>query len=473
MQAAHSYEAAWTGESKDAADERFRALAARIDRLVCAIDDALTRQVNAVMHTSAFQELEARWRALAMLVDQAGTGSGVLVRVLDVSWPTLVRSLERSADFDQNHLFRLVYDGEFGMPGGLPFGLLVADYAVSPHADTPGGRPVGDQIEALRRLAAIGAAGFCPVIAGAAPDALGIDSFSDLTPAHDLTPPRVGANAHPIEIRWQSLRRAEDTRFMGLVAPRVCIRAPWYRYQSTRTDHFTFDEDIRHPLYANGAFAFASTVISAFIDSGWFAAIRGAYQDRSGGGRIDMLVPYDFSTDAHGLSAQAPVEVRPTASQEEAMIDRGIIPVSALYREASAIFNANPSLHAPATYATPVATQNARLAAMLQYVLCTSRFAHYLKVIMRDEIGAAADPKVLQARLATWLGDYCLGNDDADQELKAQYPLRDAGVTVSAIAGRPGSYSCTIRLQPHFQLDDISTSFHLIAEAPQRAERTA
>ncbi|MFV0491052.1 MAG: type VI secretion system contractile sheath large subunit [Pseudorhodobacter sp.] len=456
-------------DTADAEEKRFRALAARIDRLICAIDLALTRQVNVILHMPAFQELEARWRALALLVDQAGVGQNVIVRVLDVSWPTLSRALERATDFEQSHLFRLVYDDEFGMPGGLPFGLLVADYMITREAS----REHGDQIEALRGLAGVGAAAFCPVIAGAAPDILGIERFEDLTPATDLTPPRIGAGATPADIRWNALRRAEDTRFVGLVAPRTCIRTAWSRFDDTRLDGFTFDEDLRPPLLVNGAFAFASTVVTAFLDSGWFAAIRGAYQDQPGGGRVPALGTFDMNLDAHALSAQAPVELRLTPSQEEAVIEQGVIPLSVLHMDASAVFNANSSLHAPMVYSSAIATQNARLSAMLQYVLCTSRFAHYLKVIMRDEIGSIAAPDILQTRLTEWLRDYCLGNDDANQDLKAQYPLRDAGVTVSAIAGKPGCYSCTIRLQPHFQLDDISTSFHLIAEAPPRVERIA
>ena len=450
----------------DAADRaRFRALAAHIDRLITRIDAALTEQVNAIMHAPAFLAMEARWRALGHLLDQAGVERGVEVRVLDADWRTLARNLERASDFDQSHLFRLVYEGEFGMPGGHPFGLLVGDYLVSHRSD----RERGDQIEVLRRLAAVGAAAFCPVILGAAPEALGYESFRAIDAAADIDPRAESRDADPNRIRWDNLRRAEDTRFLGLVAPGIRLRPALGRYGPLRADGFTFDEAGDRPLIGNGAFAFASTVIAAFLESGWFAAIRGAYQDSGGGGRVSGIAPADFGTDAHGLSAQSPAEFRPTSAQEAAMAERGLIPLASLYLDTGPVFNANPSLHRAARYETALATENARLAAMLQYVLCTSRFAHYLKVIMRDEIGSVADPASLSTRLADWLRDYCIGNDDAAQELKAEYPLRDAGVEVRAIPGRPGAYNCTIRLQPHFQLDDISTSFHLIAEAPSHA----
>ncbi|GFE50911.1 type VI secretion protein [Roseobacter cerasinus] len=442
-------------------DPAHRVLAARIDRLIIALDAALTQQVNEILHHPDFRAMEARWRALARLVDQAQSGPGrVLVRVLNVSWSALRRDLERAVDFDQSHIYQLIYDGEFGMPGGLPFGLIVGDYDVSATTD----RKRGDQVETLGRLSRVAAAAFCPVILGAAPDLLGVDDFADIPAYADLTDVQTGARSLDDARRWDRLRQKDDTRFVGVVAPRVALRRAYRRYEITRTDGFTFDETAGRPLFVSGAFAFAATVMAAFHDSGWYAAIRGAFQDGSGGGRVPGFGAYDFGTDRHGLSAQAPVQTRFTSAQEDALIARGIVPLTALYLEPEAVFTANPSLHRPETYDSPVATENARLGAMLQYVLCASRFAHYLKVMMRDAVGTVADAQTIEHRLSDWLREYCLGNDDADQDLKAAYPLRNGSVSVAPVLGRPGIYAATVRLQPHFQLDDVSTSFHLISE---------
>lgn len=449
-------------------DPDHRALAARIDRLIVALDAVLTRQVNAILHHPDFRAMEGRWRALLRLADQAEAGpERVVLRVLDVSWPDLLRDLERAVDFDQSHLYRLIYDEEFGMPGGIPFGLIVGDYAVSPATDTVR----GDQVEGLGQLAGVAAAAFCPIILGVAPDLLGVEDYAEIQPYSDLSAPRVTRQSGGDMIRWEALRRRDDTRFLGLVAPPVALRRAFTRYQITRSDGFTFDEAARAPLFVNGAFAFASTVLAAYHDSGWFAAIRGAFQDSTGGGRVPAFGPYDFASDGHGLSGQAPVKLRFTSAQEETLIDRGVVPLSTLYIEPEAVFFGNPSLHRPPEYDTPVATENARLGAMLQYVLCASRFAHYLKVMMRDDIGTTADPARIEAELSTWLRGYCLGNDDASNALKAQYPLRDGQVRVQPVPGRPGVYAATVRLQPHFQLDDVATSFHLISETSTPAPR--
>ncbi|WP_117190522.1 type VI secretion system contractile sheath large subunit [Rhizobium terrae] len=433
----------------------------RADHLIALIDEALNRQVNAILHHPDFQAMEARWRGIAMLLRQAGRSGEVKIKLLGLSWRELARDMERATDFDQSHLFELVYSREFGMPGGEPYGLLIGDYHFSP------GEPAGgDAISTLSQVGMVAAAAFCPFVAGASPQAIGLEDFRELNRIHDFS----WLDGDPARIRWNALRAREDSRFLGLVAPRILMRSPLEPFARRRDDGFPFRESIAADgsslLWGNGAFAFATIVIRNFIESGWFADIRGVTQDAVDGGMLGTteLRPYDFGTESNGLSAQAPVEIRLTSAQEQQLCDLGLIPVATTYLSASAIFNSNQSLHAPAHYSSEQARQNARLAAMLQYVLCASRFAHYLKVIMRDEIGQLSDAISIERKLETWLTGYTLGNDDADLSLRTRFPLRSAGIGVHEIPGKPGAFSCTVRLQPHFQLDDVSTSFHLVAE---------
>ncbi|MCR4266315.1 type VI secretion system contractile sheath large subunit [Nitratireductor sp. ZSWI3] len=429
------------------------------DQVIALIDEALNRQVNAILHHPDFQAMEAGWRGLAMLVRMGSKSTDVKIKVLSASWQELTRSMRRATDFDQSALFDLVYSREFGMPGGEPFGLLVGNYHLSPDG---GDDPVG----VLGDVGMLAAAAFCPFIAGASPMMVGLESFAELNRVSD--PARIVDMQH--RMRWDSLRAREDSRFVGLVAPRILMRSPHEPFSPRRDDGFPFREEIAADgsslLWGNGAFAFAAVVIRNFIESGWFADIRGVTQDAIDGGLLSAqeLAPYEFGTESHGLSAQAPVEVRLTSSQEQQFCDLGLIPVASTYLSSSAIFNSNQSIHAPQHYSNENARQNARLAAMLQYVLCASRFSHYLKVIMRDEIGQLSDARIIQRKLSDWLTGYTLGNDDADLSLRTRFPLRSAGIEVEEIPGKPGMFSCTVRLQPHYQLDDVSTSFHLIAE---------
>ncbi len=71
--------------------------------------------------------------------------------------------------------------------------------------------------------------------------------------------------------------------------------------------------------------------------------------------------------------------------------------------------------------------------------------------------------------LNRWMGNYVLGTDDAGQELKAQYPLREARVDVVDVPGKPGAYRAVAFLRPHFQLEELTASIRLVAELPPPA----
>jgi type VI secretion system protein ImpD len=104
---------------------------------------------------------------------------------------------------------------------------------------------------------------------------------------------------------------------------------------------------------------------------------------------------------------------------------------------------------------------------MLQYMLCVSRFAHYLKVIVRDKIGSTISPEDCEIQLARWLQNYITANDSAGPEVRARYPLREAKVQVRERADMPGTYRCILHLRPHFQLDQMITTMKLTTELAQ------
>jgi type VI secretion system protein ImpD/type VI secretion system protein ImpC len=145
-----------------------------------------------------------------------------------------------------------------------------------------------------------------------------------------------------------------------------------------------------------------------------------------------------------------------------------LLPVCVLPYGGQALIGAARSLQAPATnYAGPAASQamaNARLSAQFNSVICVSRFAHYVKIMGRDMTGAYQTPAEIQRRLHDWLMRFTTSNTGAGPETMARYPLRDASVTVGEVPGKPGVFSCTVQLQPHFQLDDVAVSFRLMTE---------
>lgn len=429
-----------------------------VDRYIAAIDARICEQVNAILHAPAFQRLEAGWRSLKYLADAADGAPLARIRVLPVSWNEVVRDLERASDFDQSLLFEKIYTQEFGTLGGEPFGLLVGNYEIQ-HRPGPG-HPT-DDVAALKSLSMIAAAAFAPIILGAAPGLFELASFRELGRPFDLR----GVFRQLEFQRWQKMREGADMRFVGLALPRVLARLP-YRDGAAREDGFRFSESVhapdgKHYLWGNAAFAFASVVVRAFANYGWFADIRGAPIDELRGGVVADLPIESFTTDAPGIANKPSLECCLSDLQEKDLADLGFIGLRRLPYADHAVFYANQSLQHPARYDRADANANARLSCMLQYMLCVSRFAHYIKMLGRQCVGTLMTAAECEKFLQNWLMRYVEGSEDASAETKARYPLRAANVEVKETPGRAGAYSCQLYLRPHFQLDDIATGFRL------------
>ncbi|QND55165.1 type VI secretion system contractile sheath large subunit (plasmid) [Phyllobacterium sp. 628] len=461
----HSFPEAVAPGSSATHDIRFQ-----IDCLIDAIDEILTEQVNRIIHHPEFQRLEALWRNLYQLIKMPTSTSPVQIRIFSAKWKEIARDIERAADFDQSRMFELIYSQEFDMPGGQPYGLLIGDYTIAAGINPATGT---DDLSIIESVAGVAAAAFSPFVCAADPSLFELETFADLDRLPDLSfllkPQR--------STRWNRLRNASDTRFLGLTLPRILVRTPYRTNDITRTDGFRFREKIdpkgNNLLWGNPAFAFAMLVLREYASSGWFADLRGVREDEKSGGLVDSLPYVAFPTDKHDFAAQPPVEQRLNAEQEQILSEAGFMPVSTVPYTPHLVFNSNQSVHKAARYDSDIANRNARIASMLQYVLCACRFAHYLKMIMRENVGQIATSNSLRDTLESWLFTYCIGNDDADSSVKARHPLRSASVEVREIPGRPGVYGCVMRLQPHFQLDDVTASFQLLADMNSKSDQSS
>lgn len=435
-----------------------------LQRNIAAIDERIAAQVDAVLHHPSFQRLEAAWRGLEFLVDRVaelgeGEARSVKIRVFPASWKELVKDLERAIEFDQSALYKKVYGEEFGTAGGEPFGVLLCDYEVRhrPAPDHP-----TDDMAALRSVSEVAAAAFCPAIFGVHPGLLGLDSFRELQ-----IPMDIGRTFRQAEyVKWNALRDAEDSRFLGMTLPRTLMRRPWSD-DGSEGHGFRYREDVTAPggrgyLWGTAVWAFGAVLIRAFAFCGWLADIRGIQEGVLGGGVVTSL-PVDFHpTDRAGIAAKCSTDVILTDQQERMLGELGFISLCRCKATSLSVFYGNPSLHRPPAYDKPSATENARLSATLQYMFCAARFAHYLKVMGREKVGSFATPEDCEEQLQRWLHDYCTSNESASLEQKARYPLREARVQVKEVPGKPGNFYSTIHLRPHFQLDQVDASVRLV-----------
>jgi type VI secretion system protein ImpC len=425
---------------------------------IAAIDKLLSAQLNEVMHAPEFQKLEASWRGLNHLVMQSETGTMLKVRVLNVSKADLLKDLERASEFDQSALFKKVYEEEFGSFGGAPFGALIGDYEFTNHPQ---------DMTLLEKISNVAAAANAPFISAASPQLFGWDSFTEMADVRDLA--KIFERTE--YAKYRSFRESEDSRYVGLTLPHTLMRLP-YGADTVPTETFRYEEDVdgrdhSKYLWGNAAYAFGTRLTDAFAKYHWTTAIRGV----EGGGLVQGLPTHTFKTDEGDVALKCPTEIAITDRREKEFSDLGFIPLIHCKNTDYAAFFAAQSSQKAQKYDTDSANANARLSTQLQYVLATSRFAHYLKAMMRDKVGSFMTRKNVEDYLNRWISNYVLLNDDAGQELKAQYPLREARIDVVDVPGKPGVYKAVAFLKPHFQLDELTVSLRLVAELPPPAQK--
>ena len=446
-------------------------LRAALDRDIAALDRLLSEQLDEIFRHPRLLRLEGSWRGLLWLVKrQPRSQSRIRIRVFNASWKEICRDLERASEFDQSQMFGKIYEEQFGIGGGEPFGLLACDYEVRhrPSRDYP-----TDDIAALSFLASVAASSFSPVVLGAAPELLGVQSFVDLTPAADLEV-TLRDSEH---VRWRQFTGQEDLRFLGIVLPRMLARPPWTDL-GCRADGFRFRHRPGEParrVWMSAVYGFAAVVLRAFERNAWPAELRGAEIGvEATGGVIDRLPTERFPSDPPDADPpRAPLDLALTDLQEDQLNHGGLIPLAALEWLPEACFGALPSVHRPprqTSQTSPTANANQRISTQINTLLCACRFAHCVKLMGREMIGSYIEPKEVEVRLQRWLNGYVGGSGLSRQDSTARYPLRSASVEVRERRDQPGVYQCAINLVPHHQLDEVGAGFRLVTDFAQRPD---
>lgn len=427
-----------------------------INDKIAEIDDLISAELNEILHHPEVQALEGAWRGLHYLVMNAETGTSLKLRLLNASKGDLLKDLEKAVEFDQSTLFKKLYEEEYGTFGGQPYSCLIGDYSFGRHPQ---------DMALIEKLAEVAAAAHAPFIAAADPKLFDLGSFTELGVPRDLS--KIFESAELI--KWRSFRESENSRYVSLVMPRVLMRLP-YGPDTVPVEGVGFVEDTdgrdhAKYLWGNAAYALGERIAKAFSLYSWTAAIRGV----EGGGKVEGLPTHTFLTDEGDIALKCPTEVAITDRREKELSDLGLIALVHCKGTDYAAFFGGQTANKPRKYNTTAANANAELSARLPYVLNASRFAHYIKVMMRDKVGTFMSRDNVQAFLNTWMSEYILDKDDAGQALKAQYPLRAGRVDVVDVAGKPGSYRATVFLRPHFQLEELTASIRLVAELPPPA----
>lgn len=416
-----------------------------INNVIATIDRLIAESVQVIVEHDDFKTLQASWLGLHYLIAHATSlKANIKVKVLNVSWRQCVKDVTRGGEFEHCELFHKVYSAEFGRAGGEPFGLLVGDYALCLNRNASR-IPGGDNLAALRILSEIAAAAFAPFITSVDAKTFAVDQFRDLsgfvTATEGLSQPEFRA--------WHQLRASTHARFIGLVLPGVLFNSHHHDNLIAHCNYYPY----RRELWGNAVYAYAAVVAASFAQTNWFSHSTGMpHPSRAfDGGLVPGLHAPRHSTDQGASIYKTLTDVSFTEQQEQALIQAGFIPLSALPQQGKAVFFNDASVQSDA------AQPNAA-ARLLQYTLCVCRFAHYIKILGRNKMGRYETALACQQFLNQWLLQYVASNTGIDAAMSAKFPLKEAAVTVFETQGLSKHFSCLIRLNPHLRTTAASAS---------------
>lgn len=408
---------------------------ALLDALISGITDGLWKQLGEILHHRTFQRLERAWRGLWLCVDQVDAADGIHVHMLNVSKDDLGRDFARAPKVDQSGLYRLVDPEGRATLGTYPYAVICADFEF--------GVENRDDIALLQSCGAVAERALAPFIANAKPSCVSLGQWTDIRELTQL----MAVMEHPRFDLWRMFRRTPQARFVGLVLPRVMLRAPYtdnhasFLYGHDEREDVTADHE--HRLWGAASYAFATRIAGSFARDRWCANIAG----------VDDGVAACLGK-ATSPPAPYPVETQISERRDYELSQEGFISLALLVGADSPCFLTAASarkalLHRPDSSLTDVL--NDHVSSQLPYLFIIARVAQYLRVLYRDRRHMFEDSGVTERALSEWLNHHSSGRDDTTLGTSS-HPLRRAVVDVRPPYEAGGPIEVRLQLCPNFDV---------------------
>ncbi len=423
---------------------------AKIQELIARLNKMINDQVNEVIHHEKFQKLESNWRGLFDVIKNTNFRKNVMIDMLDVSKEELQEDFEsNSVDFASSALFQKVYVSEYDQFGGRPFGSILGFYEFE---HTPA------DLAWLKVMGKIANASHAPFISSVKPQFFGCDTIEELASIKDLE----GLLNHPKYSAYNALRDSEEAAYLGLCLPSYVLRLPWHPVTNPcgnfNFTEYTFGDDHQKYLWGNSVAIFAKNMVRSFQNSGWCQYLRGP----KGGGLVTGLPVHTFNIRGEE-EIKVPVEMAIPDYRELEFANCGFIPLIYKKGTGEACFFSAQSLKRPKKFRDPKDSENAQLVCNLPYTFSITRIAHYVKSIVRDNIGSSADATYIRNVLNNWIMDYVTTSTNPDDKALLRFPFKAAKIEVVEKPGRIGWYDCSISILPHLQMEGMDVELRLDA----------
>jgi len=167
------------------------------------------------------------------LVDKTDFSQNVKIELLDLSKGDLRQDFEDAPEIIQSGLYQHTYTAEYDTPGGEPIAALISAYEFDASAQ---------DVALLRNTSKVSAAAHMPFIGSAGPKFFLKDKMEEIAAIKDI-----GKYFDRAEyIKWKSFRETDDSRYIGLVLPRVLVRLP-YGPDIVPVRSFNYVEEVKDP----------------------------------------------------------------------------------------------------------------------------------------------------------------------------------------------------------------------------------
>lgn len=421
-----------------------------IQDLIGIIDELVEAQLDEVLHAPQFQQLEAAWRSIDDLVSSTNFRANININLLDLSKDEAFDDLELNlADIAGSELFKKVYVKEYDQFGGSPFGVMIGLYEF---ANTR------SDLTWLKGIGKVAAAAHAPFISSVSPKFFGCKSAAEVNQLRDLA----GLFASPQYSAWNLLRESDEAAYIGLTMPRYMVRAPYDDIYAP-ADGMSFNEQVNGDkdddfVWGSAAMLFARNLARSFETSGWCQHIRGV----KGGGMLKGLSSHTFNLRGEN-ELKAPVEVSMPDFREFELANAGFIPLIHKKGTAEAVFFSAQSIKKAYKFKDPKDSENSQLVTNLSYTFSISRIAHYLKCIMRDNIGSTADGPYIYSQIDRWISGYVTTLVNPDDLTLRYYPFKAYSLEVTDVPGKVGWYHCNLSILPHVQFEGLDVDLRVDA----------
>lgn len=429
-------------------DERFDKQS--IQDLVATIDDLVELQINEILHAPEFQAIESAWRSIDDLVRHTNFRANIDISLLDVTKDEVYEDLElNSADVAGAELFKKIYVAEYDQFGGQPYGAVIGMYDF---ANTP------KDVLWLRTMGKIATAAHAPFVGNLSPKFFGCDSFSEVNQLRDIG----GMIDTPRYAAWNQLRDSEEAAYIGLVMPRYMVRTPWNDFTNP-AENINFVERIQGEnmseyLWGSASLLLARNLVKSFEASGWCQHLRGV----KGGGLVAGLPSFGFNLRGED-ELRAPIEVSMPDFRELELANAGVIPLIHKKGSADAVFFSVQSIKKAHKFRDPKDSENSQLVCNMSYTFSISRIAHYIKCIMRDNIGSSANAAYIQSQIDGWISRFVTTVVNPDDLTLRYFPFKAYSLSVNEVPGKVGWYHCNLSVLPHIQFEGMDVDLRVDA----------